>query len=336
MTRGARQRVRARAARRGQSCEPALRPARRPSGFRDHASSPRRTRDDRDDDAATGASDATTEPDRTAQLQLPALRAAHAAERAAARRRARRQAAARRPSSRWSTPAPSWSGQGRRAWPRSPRSCCSRAQRGSTARRSPSDSSGSAPRSTRTPTGTAATVSLTALAERLPEALALVREVLRAPEFPEREVERLKAERLAELLQQRAEPRGLADEQFARVVVRADSRYARPQAGGRDERARADARRRARLLRSALSARRRRRWSSPATSRSTRATALARRAVRRLERRRRTARSRARCDAAPAAPRRARRREGGRAAVRAARRPRRPAAHASRLLRRRW
>jgi predicted Zn-dependent peptidase len=51
-----------------------------------------------------------------------------------------------------------------------------------------------------------ATVSLTVLAEQLPNALALVRDLLRAPEFPEREVARLKDERLAELLQLRAEP----------------------------------------------------------------------------------------------------------------------------------
>ena len=40
----------------------------------------------------------------------------------------------------------------------------------------------------------------------------------RTPAFREREVERLKAERLAELLQLRAEPRGLADEMFSRFV----------------------------------------------------------------------------------------------------------------------
>ena len=77
----------------------------------------------------------------------------------------------------------------------------------------------------------AATVSLTVLAERLPEALALVRDLLRAPEFPEREVARLKEERLAELLQLRTEPRALADEHFARAVYAPTARYASP-AGG--------------------------------------------------------------------------------------------------------
>jgi len=77
----------------------------------------------------------------------------------------------------------------------------------------------------------AATVSLTVLAERLPEALALVRDLLRAPTFPEREVARLKDERLAELLQLRTEPRALADEHFSRALYAPSARYAAP-AGG--------------------------------------------------------------------------------------------------------
>jgi zinc protease len=74
-------------------------------------------------------------------------------------------------------------------------------------------------------------VSLTALTAQLPEAMSLVRDLLREPTFPEREVVRLKEERLAELLQQQAEPRGLADEQFARAVYSADARYSTPDAG---------------------------------------------------------------------------------------------------------
>ena len=77
----------------------------------------------------------------------------------------------------------------------------------------------------------AATVSLTVLAERLPDALALVRDLLRAPEFPEREVARLKDERIAELLQLRAEPGALADEHLSRAVYAPTARYATP-AGG--------------------------------------------------------------------------------------------------------
>ena len=77
----------------------------------------------------------------------------------------------------------------------------------------------------------AATVSLTVLAERLPDALALVRDLLRAPEFPDREVTRLKDERLAELMQLRAEPGALADEHLSRAVYAPTARYATP-AGG--------------------------------------------------------------------------------------------------------
>src|SRR6185312_3791618 len=47
-------------------------------------------------------------------------------------------------------------------------------------------------------------------------------------------VTRLRAERLADLLQMRTEPRGLADEMFARFVYDPFSRYARPEEGGSD------------------------------------------------------------------------------------------------------
>lgn len=76
-----------------------------------------------------------------------------------------------------------------------------------------------------------AAVTMTALAEHLPAAFALLGEVMRTPAFRPREVERLKAERLAELLQLRAEPRGLADELFSRFVYTDGSRYARPEGG---------------------------------------------------------------------------------------------------------
>ena len=77
----------------------------------------------------------------------------------------------------------------------------------------------------------AATISLTVLAERLPEALSLVRDMLRAPDFPEREVARLKEERLAELLRLRAEPGALADDQFSRAVYAPTARFSAPAAG---------------------------------------------------------------------------------------------------------
>ena len=75
------------------------------------------------------------------------------------------------------------------------------------------------------------TVAMTVLSPRLEEALSLFGEVLLDPAFPEREIERLKAERLADLLQLSAEPRGLASEMFSRVIYESASRYARPEDG---------------------------------------------------------------------------------------------------------
>ena len=74
-------------------------------------------------------------------------------------------------------------------------------------------------------------LTMTVLTNRLSEAMALVAEVVLEPAFPERELERLKAERLAEILQRRAEPRGLADEMFSRFLYAGDSRYALPDGG---------------------------------------------------------------------------------------------------------
>ena len=76
-----------------------------------------------------------------------------------------------------------------------------------------------------------ATVQITVTPSRFNDAMALLADVLMAPRFADSDVERLKAERLADLLQQRVEPRGLADERFARAVYALASRYARA-AGG--------------------------------------------------------------------------------------------------------
>ena len=77
----------------------------------------------------------------------------------------------------------------------------------------------------------AAVARMTVLSSRLAEAFALMGSVLMSPSLPEREVQRLKAERLADLLQLRAEPRGLADEMFDRFAYAPTARYARPEGG---------------------------------------------------------------------------------------------------------
>lgn len=72
-----------------------------------------------------------------------------------------------------------------------------------------------------------AIVQLTALSSRIDDAVAVLAEVLRHPSFPEAELARLRAERLADLAQLRTEPRGLADVFFSRLLYARDSRFAR-------------------------------------------------------------------------------------------------------------
>lgn len=74
-------------------------------------------------------------------------------------------------------------------------------------------------------------VKVTTLTDRLDEAANLLGETLRTPVFPDREVERLRAERLAEIMQLETEPRGLADEKFAEFLYTAESRYSKPDEG---------------------------------------------------------------------------------------------------------
>lgn len=74
-------------------------------------------------------------------------------------------------------------------------------------------------------------VKITTLSDRLEEATQLLGEVISSPVFPEREIERLKAERLAEILQLETEPRGLADEKFEEFLYSPQSRYSSPDAG---------------------------------------------------------------------------------------------------------
>ena len=76
-----------------------------------------------------------------------------------------------------------------------------------------------------------ATAHIAVTPERLETAIALLGEVLISPAFTPRDVERLKAERLSELMQQQVEPRGLADDKFSEFLFVSGSRYALP-AGG--------------------------------------------------------------------------------------------------------
>jgi zinc protease len=77
----------------------------------------------------------------------------------------------------------------------------------------------------------AATAHIAVTPERLETAISLLGEVLTAPAFAQKDVERLKAERLAELMQQQVEPRGLADDKFSEYLFMPGSRYALPEGG---------------------------------------------------------------------------------------------------------
>jgi zinc protease len=71
----------------------------------------------------------------------------------------------------------------------------------------------------------------TALGPKLDDGLALLAEMVRTPRLDEREFERLKAERLNDILQARADPGRLADERFLAEVFSAETPYARLSAG---------------------------------------------------------------------------------------------------------
>jgi zinc protease len=74
-------------------------------------------------------------------------------------------------------------------------------------------------------------VKLTTLAHRLEAALALLARVLTEPSLSEGEFQRLRTERLADLLQQRSEPRSLADETMSQVLYSDAARYSKPDGG---------------------------------------------------------------------------------------------------------
>ena len=70
--------------------------------------------------------------------------------------------------------------------------------------------------------------------DRLAPALDLVAEVLLRPTFPENEVERLRDERLNDLLQAKADPRRRVEEAFVGTIYAAAAPYHRPSGGIRE------------------------------------------------------------------------------------------------------
>jgi zinc protease len=66
---------------------------------------------------------------------------------------------------------------------------------------------------------------------RLEQALELLAEMVHRPTFPTSEVERLRDERLNDLLQARADPRRRAEEAFTETIYTADAPYHRPGGG---------------------------------------------------------------------------------------------------------
>ncbi len=72
---------------------------------------------------------------------------------------------------------------------------------------------------------------LTVTPARLDAAFALFAQVVRAPSFPDRDVDRKRDERLDDLAQQLAEPHALADQRFTGFLYAPTARYARPGSG---------------------------------------------------------------------------------------------------------
>lgn len=80
----------------------------------------------------------------------------------------------------------------------------------------------------------ALSVSVDVPGERFPAALDLLAEVMARPTFPERDVERLRDERLNDLLQARADPRRRAEEAFIETIYADSSPYRHSAAGTRE------------------------------------------------------------------------------------------------------
>lgn len=71
----------------------------------------------------------------------------------------------------------------------------------------------------------------TAPTERIEPTLALLAQVARAPSFPENEVQRLRGEQAADILQRRKEPRALANDMVGRFLYAPGVPYAHPLSG---------------------------------------------------------------------------------------------------------
>jgi zinc protease len=81
----------------------------------------------------------------------------------------------------------------------------------------------------------AASAEVTVAAAQLEPALELLAEVVRAPTFPDAEIERLREEQEAEIMQRGADPGALASDAFVRYVFAEGSAYARPLLGTIDQ-----------------------------------------------------------------------------------------------------
>ena len=80
----------------------------------------------------------------------------------------------------------------------------------------------------------AASVGMTVAIERLEPAVELLAEVVRTPAFPADQVDRLRDQQLATILQRQKEPRALANQAAARFIFRDGVPYGRPLLGVRE------------------------------------------------------------------------------------------------------
>jgi zinc protease len=74
-------------------------------------------------------------------------------------------------------------------------------------------------------------IGATIQSERLDAALAILADIVQRPEFPERQVDRVRGEQLAVILQRRKEPRALASDMMLRFLYGDAEAYGRPSVG---------------------------------------------------------------------------------------------------------